>query len=291
MSTIVPRPDLHIEVEVSRYDRVNAFLSTSLMIIGFLVAFLFMVWLTGIIKFDRALPPAYVAEQPAGDEKPEGVADDIMEPGVEEFPEVETPQLADALEAVTNAVSTVRANMEHRDGDAAQMGRGSGLGSRNGGDGTGSGNVIAEHKRWKIEYEASDVDKYAKILSYFNVVVGRANEVNPDDIMMMSDPAGGGQIRQTNRASEKKTVYWVHEKPKMQRFEETLFKRRGINTDNCFTFQIYPEATKEILRQVEGAELQKNGRKLSEVQATYFKVVPVGSGYEFQVIRQTYRRL
>ncbi len=288
-SSLITRPDLHVEVEVSRYDRVNAILTAALIMVSVSVAFLFMIWLMGMISFKRSIPEAYVAEQPAGDEKPEGVADDILEPGVEEFPEVETPQLADALEAVTNAVSTVRANLEHRDGDAAQMGRGSGLGSRNGGDGTGSGDVVPEHKRWKIEYEVNDVDKYAKILSYFKIDLGAANEIN-NDITKLLDPAGSGQIVKTDRAGEKKSVFFIHEKPRMQRFDQTLFKRKGVSTDNCFTVQFYPEATKEILRQVEGKAIRETGRKLSEIQNTFFKVMPDGNGFKFEVTRQTYRR-
>jgi hypothetical protein len=291
MSTDSPlvKPVVNVEVNVSRYDQISAFLSSALILVGFLVSFLFLIWLTSIIKFDRKLPSVYIAEQPAGDEKPEGVADDIMEPGVEEFPEVETPQLADALEAVTNALSSVRANAEFRDGDAAQMGKGSGLGSRNGGDGTGSGDVVPEYKRWKIEYEASDVNKYAQMLSFFNVDLGAVNEIS-NDINRMSDPGGSASIIATNRNAEKKSVYFVHEKVRMQRWDETLFKRKGVSMNNSFTVQFYPEPTKEILRQVEGAYLQNAGRKLSEVQNTFFKVVAGGNGYVFQVTRQTYRR-
>ncbi|MEZ6094622.1 MAG: hypothetical protein R3C03_10355 [Pirellulaceae bacterium] len=289
MSDILIRPDLHVEVEVSKYDRLSALLSAALMIVGFLVSFLFLIWLTSIIKFNRSLPTPYVAEQPAGDEKPEGVEDDILEPGVEEFPEVEVPQLAMALEAVTNALSSVRANMEHRSGDAAQMGKGRGLGSRNGGDGTGSGDVVPEHKRWKIEYQASNVDTYAKMLSFFHIDVGLVYTLN-NDIIRLVDPGGVANIVRTSRAAEKKSVYFAHEKAQLQRFDNALFKRKGVETRETFTVQFYPEPTKEILRQLEGAYLQRIDRKLKEVQNTFFKVVPTPTGYEFVVTDIKYRR-
>jgi len=74
-----------------------------------------------------------------GEEKPKGEADDAEDPGVEEFPEVETAQLANALEAVSNSVSSVQGALEKRSGTASQMGKGSGFGSRDGGGNGGDG--------------------------------------------------------------------------------------------------------------------------------------------------------
>ena len=123
MSSEFIKPELSVETKVSSYDRLNGFLISALMLVGFLVAMMFLVWLTMIIDFSGRKPVAMVAyEEPYGNEKPEGFEDDIFEPGVEEFPEVDVPQLKDALEAVTEAVSSVQANLEARDGDAAEMG-------------------------------------------------------------------------------------------------------------------------------------------------------------------------
>ena len=164
------RPNLAVETSVSSYDMLSAFLVSAIMLVGFLAGLLFCVWLTMIIDFSAKAPIALVQyEEPFGDEKPEGFEDDILEPGVEEFPEVEVPQLKDALEAVTDAVSSVKAALEARDGDAAQMGRGAGLGSRDGGPGTGGGDVIPEHKRWKIEYSAQNIAEYSSQLRNFNI--------------------------------------------------------------------------------------------------------------------------
>lgn len=286
---IIVKPELTVETQVSLYDRVSSLLTAALVILGSVVTFLFLIWLTSVIKFDRQAPVMFFEEQPAGDEKPEGVAEDELEPGVEEFFDVETPQLADALEAVTNALSTVQANNEFRDGDAPQMGKGRGLGSKDGGDGTGKGDVIPEHKRWKIEYQANDINKYAAQLSYFKIDLGAVNKLN-NDIFRMVDPGGVGQIVPSDRTKEKKSVYFAHERVQLQRWDETLFKRKGVDMSQSFSVQFYPEETKKLIRQVEGQYLMSNQRQLREVQNTFLKVVAKGNGFEFQVTKQVYRR-
>ena len=92
--------------------------------VGFLVAVLFLIWLTSVFKFERNVAPPFVPATIGddGNDKPEGFEDDALDPGVEDFAEVETPQLAEALEAVSNAVSTIRANSEHVSGEAAVSG-------------------------------------------------------------------------------------------------------------------------------------------------------------------------
>ena len=161
MEVITPglKPKLNVETEVSAYDKVNATLQVLLMMLGMAVGLMLLIWLTSHFKWQSPIVPVDISEAmlegEEGEKAPEGVAEDFFEPGVEEFPDVETPQLMDALEAVTNAVSSVRANNSFMDGDAAEMGKGRGLGNKRGGGGGGNG-VIPEAKRWRIEHTASD---------------------------------------------------------------------------------------------------------------------------------------
>ena len=105
MSDATPEPERttigfeRVETDVSSYDLLNAFLLSAIMMFGAFATILFLIWYTSL---KRDQPPVLVIEQPfsedSGDSKPEGVADDELEPGVEDFPEIETPQLAMALE-------------------------------------------------------------------------------------------------------------------------------------------------------------------------------------------------
>jgi hypothetical protein len=289
LSTDFPRRHIHdtVETKASSYDKLNATLIAAIMLFGFLFSVLFLIWLTTVFDFSRrAAGPVVLANEP-GDTKPKGVADDVLEPGVEEFPEVEVPQLANALEAVTDAVSSVRASLEKRSGDAAQMGRGSGYGSREGGTGTG-GDGIPEHKRWIINYEAEDITSYAQQLSYFNIDIGVIHQTR-NDIWRVNDAGGAAKVIQTDREKEKLTLRFAHKKQRMQRWDEELARRNGVNLSNTITNQFYPESTRQIIRQAEATALQAAGRELRQVRNTIFKVEAGGNGYVFTVVDILYR--
>ncbi len=282
-----PKPKLTVQTKTSRYDNLNAWLISLIMLFGFLFAALFLIWFTSVFDFSRRVAGPLVVANDPGDSKPEGVADDVLEPGVEEFPEVETPQLANALEAVTDAVSSVRASLEKRSGDAAVMGAGRGYGSREGGPGSG-GDGVPEYKRWVINYEADDINEYARQLSFFNIDIAIIHQVK-QDIWRVADVGGAAQVIRTNREAENKTLQFTHEKASMRRWDGELSTRAGVDLSNTIQAQFYPEATRVIIRQVEAAALKDAGRDLDQVKNTILKVVPGGSGYEFTVEDILYR--
>ena len=282
-----PKPKLSVQTKTSQFDNLNAWLVALILVFGFLFAVLFLIWFTSVFDFSRRVAgPVAVANDP-GDSKPDGVADDALEPGVEEFPEVEVPQLANALEAVTDAVSSVRASLEKRSGDAAVMGAGRGYGSREGGPGSGGGG-IPEYKRWIINYEADDINEYARQLSFFNIDIGVAHQVKVD-IWRVRDAGGGSQIIKTNRETEEKSLQFTHEKASMRRWDAELCKRAGVDLSNTSQFQFYPESTRVIIRQVEASALAEEGQELKQVKNTILKVVPGGNGYEYIVEDILYR--
>lgn len=285
--TTRPRINLTVETTASNYDRLNALLISCIFLFGFLFAVLFLIWLTSVFDFSRPVAGPIVTANEPGDTKPEGVADDILEPGVEEFPEIEVPQLANALEAVTDAVSSVRASLEKRSGDAAVMGAGRGYGSRDGGPGTG-GDGIPESKRWIITYEADDINTYASQLSHFNIDIGVIHQTK-NDIWRVHDVAGALSVIKTSRERENKTLRFTHEKIRMKRWDQELCKRAGADLTNTVQAQFYPEETRQIIRVVEAAALEGTGRTLSQVKNTILKVVPGGNGFEFVVIDILYR--
>lgn len=294
MSDVTPEPETttlgyqKVETNVSSYDLLNAFLLSAIMMFGAFATILFLIWYTSL---KRESPPVVVVETPfsedSGDSKPEGVADDELEPGVEDFPEIETPQLAMALEAVTDAVSAVRANTDAVSGDALLQGRGGGAGSREGG-GSGSGTGIPEYKRWVINYESTDIDQYADQLSFFNIDIGVVKS-DSNAIFRVRDPGNNAQLINSNREQEQKTLRFSHKQRRMKRWDQVIGKRAGANTDSSLLCQFYPESTRQIIRQVEAEALAEKGRKLSDVRQTILKVQPTGDGFEFVVLDFNYR--
>ena len=284
MSTATPiNRGKKVETAVSAFDVLNSALISSILLIGFLVTVLFLIWLTTAFDFSGKKPVKLIEiQEPAGDEKPEGYQDDIMEPGVEEFPEVETPQLKDALEAVTDAVSSVKANLEKRDGDAAEMGKGSGFGSRTGGEGNGNANILPEWKRWRINYEAKNVSDYAQQLDGLNVTVGAISAENPD-IMVVSSLSSRPTASASDRKKMARTLRFTHKKPRLRRWDQKLCKDAGVDMSGRVTCQFYPSSTRQMLRVAEATYLQSTDKQLEDVRRTIFKVVKSGGGYDFTV--------
>jgi hypothetical protein len=282
------KPALNVQTKSSAYDQINAFLISGLVLFGFLFSVLFLIWLTTIVDFSRRTEgPIVTAVDEPGNEKPKGEADDMEDPGVEEFPEVDTPQLANALEAVTNAVSSVQGALEKRSGTAAQMGKGAGFGSRDGGPGSG-GDGIPEYKRWIINFSSADVDTYADQLSHFKIDIGVVNNVK-SNITRLADPGGSKRVIQSNREAEKKNLYFIHKKQRFRVWDQGIAKQAGISTSEAITVQFYPEATRQLLRIAEAQALKTAGKTLVEVKNTFFKVVADGNGYKFEVERMLYR--
>ncbi|HMP80123.1 MAG TPA: hypothetical protein PKD54_11775, partial [Pirellulaceae bacterium] len=211
----------------------------------------------------------------------------ILEPGVEEFPEVEIPQLSNALEAEVS-MSSVQAQLDVRHGSAEVMGKGRGLGSRDGG-GKGGDGVIPEHKRWKIIYESPDINTYARQLSYFKIDLGAVSEVT-NQIFRLADPGGARRVIRSDRKTEQESVYFGHQQARMQRWDERMLRDAlGRDADNSLVVQFYSDDARAQLRAVEAEYLRQQGRDLREVKNTFFKIREAGGGYRFEVSNQTYR--
>ena len=280
------KPKFNVETKSSSYDRLNAFLVAGLVMLGFLFAVLFLIWVTSVVDFSqRTEGPIIVVPGEEGDEKPKGEADDAEDPGVEEFPEVDTPQLANALEAVADSISSVQGALEKRSGSATQMGKGSGFGSREGGGGGGGG--IPEYKRWIINFSAASPEVYAKQLSFFEIDIGVVAETK-SSIQRLVDPNGAKRVVKSNRKTEANSVFFVHKKQRFLAWDKLLAGEAGIDTDKSLTVQFYPEKTRQLIRIAEANKLNEAGKTLKDVKNTIIKVVPDGSNYKFEITEFIY---
>ncbi len=276
------------DTQVSSYDRLSAMLIASITIIGFMTTILFLIWLTTDVDYTAPTQGVEIIDiGDTGDENPEGFADDAFEPGVDEFPEVETPQLAQAIEAVTDAVSSVRANSESVSGDADQMGKGNGFGAREGGPGGGGGEGLPEFKRWKINYEAADIETYKKQLSFFDIDIGVVRRDN-DDVYRISDPAKKAEVVKSSRTQEK-SLYFAHIKKRMLRWDESIAAAAGVDTTDANLIQFYPEKARTRIRAQEAQFLAKDQRQLGDIRQTVVKLVTLDSGFDFVVQDVLYR--
>ncbi len=285
------RVKLRADTRVSSYDKTSAMLVAAVVVIGALVFILFMIWLTLFAGRVGIKPPPPIVELAGNDNRPEGVADDWQPPGVEEFPEVEEPQLADALEAVTDSVSSVRAQLEKVDGNAAEMGSGSGLGDKRArGPGSGNSNIIPEWERWKIEYEASTMAQYMSILESFDIYLGSVSQISNQ--ILFFDDLNNSKPTMTagNRKSpEAQNLYFRNTKSRLKRWDQNKVLAGGGDTDNKIVVQFYPPEVREMLLRLEQTKYLNEGKKLTEVRQTLFRCRAAGNGYEYYVEDMKYR--
>ena len=274
-----------VDTAVSTYDRVSASLLSSIMIFGSFAVILLLVWLGKLSGPEAVLrDPFQPWPTPAVATGPSDHEIEIEDP---ELPDLQPPQLAETLDAVSDAMSLVLANVGSPDSNGTG---GIGLGKIDPRPipGPTPPPVSPDYRRWVINYESTDIDQYSKQLSFFNIDIGIV-KTDSNAIVRVRDPGGKAQMIDSNRAQEQKTLRYSLKQRRMKRWDELITKRAGANTDNSLLCQFYPESTRQIIRQVEAEALAERGRKLTEVRQTILKVQPAGDGFEFVVLDFNYR--
>ena len=231
--------EMTTDTRVSAYDKTATFLVAAVVVLGFLVFVLFMIWLSLFTGGPTPKPAIAITEMAGNDDRPEGVADDWQETGGEDFPEVEQPQLADALEAVTDSVTSVRAQLEKVDGNALQMGRGKGLGDkRKRGRGGGNSNIVPEWERWKIEYSAGTMAEYMNILQSFGITLGAVSQVS-NQIQYLSNltnPQATITVGDRSQAG----LYFHNTRNRLRRWDQNKAMASGVDIRNKLIVHFYP---------------------------------------------------
>ena len=286
MSAELPvRPGIPEEGRVSRYDRASAMVTALVILLGCVVLVMFLIWLTAVIRIPPMQSKSTVLDDAIGeDERPEGEAEDIEEPG-SEFPEVETPQLADSLEALTTAASSIPASDRAVDGSAALMGRGTGLGTIDGG-GLGDGLLKPPWERWEIRYTTASKEAYSQQIDFFGIELGGISRDNPD-VVYLKSLSSGGRTRNGRKSADKRIFFNYNDGNVLKNWDIEFMQKAGINLRNRILVQFYPE---EIQARLLSLEKRKLGSKsLETVYRTVFGVRATGNGFEYYVIDQIYR--
>ena len=279
--------DWTADTKVTSFDQVAGWLVALVILVGFLTAVLFLIWLTTIWDF-RPKTPAIEAIEinlPGPSAAAEGIARDIEEPGVEELAEVLEPKLAETLQAVTDAVSSQSAAMEAVQGEAGPMGSGKGLGdsrqSGPGGDGEGDG----FWERWDIRYSVEDIGKYAQQLDHFNIELGVLGG-GVEGIDYVKNLSTNPQTRSIKDGSQETRFYFNFARPDMQRVDAQFLSKAGISTNNRFPVQFYPDSIIKQLLTLEAAAL--GNHEIKDVEKTTFGVRGSEGSFEYYVIEQKY---
>lgn len=281
------RPDLNVEIKPTNFDRTNAALVTAIMLAGFLFAAMFCIWLSGACDFSNRIVTPLPPDNPVGETVPEGLAEDLLEPGAQEFPELATFDLAKSLLAVTDTVSNVQASLNKKNGQATRTSFGLGDGHRKGEDPKPGPIGTPVHKRWSIVFEADDINAYANQLAFFKIDVAAIHKFE-NEIWRVQQVAGAAKVVKSNRQEENDTLRFSHKNKRLQGWDKEICRRSGIKVEDVITAQFYPDSVRKIMAAAEAAAVAKTGRKVEEVRKTTFRVIPAGEEFQFEVVDVLY---
>ena len=278
-----------VDLGVSAYERVASLLVALLLIVGFIVFALFLMWWAKrAIAANRPVPIAAMEELSGRGEHAQGVGREMEEPGVEELAELEQPQLADTLAAVTTAITLQPATLDELLGEADAMGHGRGQGDSRGTGpgGEGTAKIIPRWDRWEISFSASQIETYARQLDFFGIELaamsGGSANVDYASKLSLDSPT-----KRSGSGAAEKRLRFGWKAGRLQEFDRQLLGKAGVDAHGRVVVQFASPALENELARLENEQLA--GRDLSEVRKTVFGVESADGGYKLSVTRQDLR--
>jgi hypothetical protein len=279
----MPHPDRPAHrLQVSSYDRVASLLIALLIVVGFFVLLLFLIWLT---QRAMAAAPAVPVEliEAGGAEGSLGTEKGFEEPDVEEVEDLVEPEFEETVDVITDAISQDLASLEAIESRIAGAGAG---GDRDRGPGGGgNADVIPPWERWEILYSTSGQRAYADQLDFFGVELAAV---------------GGGKTEidyATNLSSPKPTLrsgsadddrlYMVWRSGQLKQTDQALLTAAGVDVTGRMIVQFYPTEVEQTLARLELEHA--GGLRVTEIRKTIFGVRRGGAKYEYYVDDQQFR--
>ena len=279
------------KLRISKFDMVTSFFLSLILFIGTFVLMLFIVWLLGGKPEPRPLAP--LIENPAGrGENAEGFERDFEPPGAEEVEELLEPTLADTIEAVTDAVSTVAASLDSMNTNATASTSGTGKGDNRppGPEGEGD-DIIPRFERWELRFSAKNVRSYAGQLDSFGIELGAVGgKIQGVDVV--NNLAGNPKSRRLSVEDEAaKRLYFMWKSPSpLMRFDQQLLQKAGVPLPGRQMMKFIPKDLENLLAHTELDYAKSQGyESVKQIAKTIFESKDGGDGYVFEVIDQRYR--
>ena len=274
--------------KVSIYDQASSLLVALLLMVATGVIVLFIIYLT-TRNWETAVSIPVIIEPASGrGDHALGVAQDLEAPGLEELDEILEPQVEANFQAVTDAVTSQTASLDMIEGAMQNTAGGDGQGDSRplGPEGNGP-NVVPRWERWQIEFAATDLVTYAKQLDAFKIELGLAGG-GSKTIEYASNFASGGLQTRKGGGEQEDRLYFTWKTGSLRQADFELLSRAGYSTQGRIPMQFYPPETENLLAYIEQQHM--GDRPLETINKTIFGIRTKGSGYEFYVMRQTYRQ-
>ena len=278
--------------KLSRFDAVTSLFLSLILFLGVFVLMMFIVWLLSGEPKPAPLEP--IIENPAGrGENPEGFERDFEPPGAEEVEELMEPTLADTIEAVTDAVSTVAASLTTADTSAVASTQGTGAGDSRPPGPMGEGDdIIGRWERWELTFAAKGKKDYGKQLDFYKIQLAAFGGGGPNQIDMVSNLSTSPRKSVNPKPETEERLYfsWKLSNPLLQ-FDRQFLGEAGIPYAGRNVIRFIPKELENQLAQIEKEYCESKGKKFPhDIAKTIFESQASGSGYEFQLVSQRYRK-
>jgi len=279
------------KLRTSSFDAVSSFFMAMILFLGAFVFLLFVIWLTMRMP-DRIKAIEPIFENPAGRaDNAEGFERDFEPPGAEEVEELMEPTLADTIEAVTDAVSSVAASLDTMNTNAAASTSGSGQGDSRPAGPEGEGqDIIPRFDRWQLNFAVKGIKPYAQQLDFYKIELGSLGG-GVQGVDYATSLATSPKSRHSDDSESEKRLYfmWATQSP-LKDFDIQLLGQAGIQTGNRQILKFIPQ---NLENQLANSELEyaksKGHNSVTEIAKTVFISKTDGSGYQFEVTEQRYR--
>ncbi len=288
------RPQATKGMRTQKVDQVASLLMSLLVVIGLVVLLMFVVWLTQTFTWsagDIQIQEERVAGR--GDHA-EGFERDIEPPGAEEVEELAEPTLAETLEAVTDAVSSVAATLDSIDSNTQISIDGSARGDSRPPGPLGEGDdIVPRFERWELKFQSKGLQPYAAQLDFYNIELACVGG-GVATVDYASSVSTSPQMRSGTSAEENKLTrlyfMWRQEGP-LKQFDKQLLEQAGVRTNGRQLLKFIPKELEDRLAQTEMKyAISKGHNTVKEIAKTIFESQVAASGnYEFVVIEQRYR--
>ena len=285
---IHPRGVSSSELRVSRYENVASMLIALLILLGVIVAMLFLIWLGSQIFAGQAAVPVELVDIGTGEGAPgEGMMLDT--PDAEEVGEeieIEEQPLKETLETIANAVAAREPQLDDPSLVERARRRGGSRGTGHGlGGGGGTGRGLGQSRGWEIAFDkGSTLETYARQLDFFRIELG---VLLPDNkVQYAANLATATPTVRVGPADQEKRYYLTWRRGELQQADKELLAKAGIAAEGKLILKFLPPDVEATLMQLEKMNAKARG---DPVRSTRFGVRTEGNGFSFYVIEQTYK--
>lgn len=280
-------------LRTEKVDIVASLLLSTLIVIGLLVFLLFVVWLTQTFTW-KAGDIKIEEERVAGrGDHAEGFERDIEPPGAEEVEELMEPTLAETLEAVTEAVTSVSASLDSIDSNSTASTHGTGRGDSRPPGPLGEGDdIIPRFERWELKFQAKGLQSYATQLDFYKVelgcVGGGIKTVDYAFNLSRSPQTRSGTSQEENKTT--RLYFMWRQEGALKEFDKQLLSSAGVRTQGRQILKFIPKDLENQLAQIEMRyAISKGHNSVKEIAKTVFESQAGTTGFQFVVIEQRYR--